>query len=163
MSVSLILLPDLLAAAVDGVADAAVRAEAREKARSRAAASPVRVRTRMKDVGLLGQALASLGAAEVTTADGEVRGTVDDAVVALRLTDQGVWEAHVAGAHGQQVGEADAVALVEALDGAYAAMVQRAVAQKIRERADGAGFELTSEHVGRDDTLTMVLTVKEQA
>ena len=115
----------------------------------------------MKDVGLLGAALRSLGAVDVATDRAEVRGTVGDAVVTMRLTDAEVWEAHVAGAAGQEIGESEATALVQELDGAYAAMVQQAVARKIRERADAAGFELTSEHVERDDTLTMVLTVKD--
>jgi hypothetical protein len=164
MSVSLILLPiGLLAAAAAGGVAADASRPAADRAEQAAAAPAVRVRTRMKDVGLLGAALTLLGAVDVTTGEADVSGTVGDAVVTMRRTDQGVWEAHVAGAAGQEIGERDAVALVRALDGAYAAMVQQAVARKIRERADSAGFELTSEHVERDDTLTMVLTVKDHA
>ena len=61
------------------------------------------------------------------------------------------------------LGTAEATALIQRLDAAYALRVQHAVAERIRTRADTAGFELVSETRDEDDTVTMVLNVKDYA
>ena len=66
-------------------------------------------------------------------------------------------------ADGRELAEAEAAELVSRLDAAYALRVQQTVAARIRERAASAGFELVSESRDDDDTVTMVLDVKDYA
>lgn len=175
MSVTLLLIPAALAAAtVAGTAGTAgvlsmlggERAGGeieREDEVATAAPRPVEVRTRMKDPTLLADALRALGATGVESVEGDILAEVDGIALRLSRTPDEVWQIHAERVDGFELAEADAVALAERLDAAYAAEVQRAVAARIRARADAAGFELSSETRDDDDTLTMVLTVKEYA
>jgi hypothetical protein len=121
------------------------------------------VRTRMKDSTLLSDALGNLGASGITVSGSKVTADVDGVALTMTLTDDGVWEAHVEGQDGREVTVASASELLRQLDGAYAAMVQRAVAEKIRQRAETSGFDLVSETREADDTVTMVLNVRADA
>ena len=179
MSISLLLIPAALAAAAAvgtaGVAGAAsMVAGAREDtdgavgmvagARGDGGGpTPVSVRTRMKDPDLLAAALADLGATSVAWQEGALRGVVDGMEIEMARSDDGVWGAHLRSVDGHEVAEADAAALIGRLDAAYAAHVQRTVAERIRSRAGTAGFELVSETRDDADTLTMVLAVKDHA
>jgi hypothetical protein len=174
MSVSLILIPAALAAAaVIGASGTAgilsLSAAEHQGADGRASQPdasgprPVAVRTRMKDPDLLRDALAALGASEVRVDGRAIDALVDGHEITLSPTPEGVWAAHIARVDGLEVSDAAAADLIERLDAAYAREVQRAVAERIRSRADGAGFELVSETREDDETLTMVLNVRGQA
>jgi hypothetical protein len=164
MSVTLILLPIALAAAAAAGGAGALGAVMTAKGTDEAGPAPaIRVRTRMKDSTLLSQALTNLGATGITTSATRVTAVVDGVSLTMTLTDDGVWEAHVEGRNGDDVTVASATELLQRLDGEYAAMVQQAVAAKIRLRAESSGFDLVSETREADDTVTMVLNVRADA
>lgn len=191
MSVTILLIPAALAAASlaggTGLSAAlSARRDAREGSRpalgdgdrTEEIGAAVSVRTRMKDRGLLAEALADIGAVDVVVGDTEVSARVDGLAVAMTLTDDDVWEAHFsregdsdadASADADDATTADATAadttaaedVITRLDAAYARRVQSAVAERIRARADSAGFELVSETRDEDATVTMVLNVRQ--
>jgi hypothetical protein len=168
MSISLILVPAALAAAAaiggTGVFGAiATNADAEHGPGGGSESVPVAVQTRMKDPTLLADALADLGAIEVSQDGGALVATVDGIELVMSRTEDGVWGAHLSRIDGHDVSEAEATELVTRLDAAYARRVQRAVAERIRARADQAGFELVSETRDESDTVTMVLNVRDQA
>jgi hypothetical protein len=170
MSVSIILIPAAIAAiataAAGGTAAAGVGIGVAGAIRSMTAGGGVdepavlQVRTRMKDRGLLADALKDLGAVDVE-AGAEVAATVDGIQLVMRQTPDGVWAADFTPAPGRPaVTTEEATKLAEQLDAAYAARVQTAVAQRIRERASDAGLDLVSETVGENREVTMVLDVR---
>ena len=169
MSVTLILLPVALAAAsaAGGIGALGALFAAKggnESENDPGAAGEVRVRTRMKDSTLLADALTNLGASAIDVSRNRVTAELDGVLLTMTLTDDGVWEAHVEGRDGHdEVTLVSATELLQRLDGEYAAMVQRAVAEKIRARAESSGFDLVSETREADDTVTMVLNVRAQA
>jgi hypothetical protein len=164
MSVTLILLPIALAAAAAAGGAGALGAVMTAKGTDEAGPMPaVRVRTRMKDSTLLSDALSNLGASGITVSATSVTAVVDGASLRMTLTSDGVWEAHVEGTGGGDVTVATATELLQRLDGEYAVLVQRAVAEKIRLRAESSGFDLVSETRDVDDTVTMVLNVRADA
>lgn len=161
MSVTISLIPLALAAA--GLLTAGTAAHAGDTLASRATASgehAVAMRTRLKDRGLLEQALADIGATDITVGE-EVSAAFDDIRIAMQQDEDGIWQAHVTGDHSDGELTERGTALMAELDAAYALRVQQAVAQRIRERADEAGFELASEQ-REGDTVTMTLTVKDR-
>ncbi|WP_437583468.1 hypothetical protein ACSAGD_14395 [Paramicrobacterium sp. CJ85] len=171
MSVSLLLVPLALAVTASvgavgatGAVTASLSNRSDEKDAAQATAGDeVTVRTRMKNPTLLGAALEDVGALDVAVSGEMVRATVDGVDVMMSLTEQGVWSAHFAADDGRDVGQDEAAELVARLDAAYALRVQQAVAERIRTRADAAGFDLVSETRDADDTVTMVLNVKDYA
>ncbi|GGE94686.1 hypothetical protein [Mycetocola zhadangensis] len=166
MSVTLVLLPIALAAAAaaGGVGVAGAVHAAKNTDDVEAGPTPaVRVRTRMKDSTLLADALNNLGATAVTVTRSTVSAQVDDVLLTMTLSDDGIWEAHIESLTGQVVTEATAAELIARLDAEYAAGVQQAVAEKIRLRAADSGFDLVSETRDVDDTVTMVLNVRAEA
>lgn len=165
MSVSLILIPTALAVAtaIGGAGVAGVAANSRAtKDDDRREAKQVRVQTRMKDAELLASALQDIGAVDVDSAADRLTGIVDGLSLTMARDEDGVWTAHVVGADGREATRTEATALIERLDAAYARHVQAAVAARIRDRADHAGFELLSESRQEDDSVMMVLGVREQ-
>lgn len=165
MSVTILLIPVALAAASAAGGTgfmAALRARA-DSGTEGAAETAVSVRTRMKDRGLLGLALEDLGALDVQVGATEVTAEIDGHRLTMSLTEDEVWEAHIDRADGVAVDASFASELIGRLDGAYAGRVQSAVAERIRARADSAGFELVSETRDDDATVTMVLNVRQGA
>ncbi|MEI2269814.1 hypothetical protein OHB93_10875 [Microbacterium sp. No. 7] len=168
MSISLILLPAALAAAAavggtGALGAIALNSGATSGPRGGSEAVPIAVQTRMKDPDLLAAALADLGGADAALVDGVLTATIDDVEIVMSRTADGVWGAHLSRLDGHEVTEAEATALMTRVDAAYARHVQRAVAERIRSRADQAGFELVSETRDEDDTVTMVLNVRDYA
>lgn len=170
MSVSLILIPAAIAAVtaisatgVGGILSLGGRSEAKESSDVGDAARPVAVQTRMKDPELLGDALRDIGALNVSVTGDGISAELDELTIAMTRTPEGIWAAHLERLDGHELAASDATALVQRLDAAYALRVQQAVAERIRSRADTAGFELVSETRDEDDTLTMVLNVKDYA
>lgn len=164
MSVTLILIPLALAAAAAAGGVGVLGATTMAKSDVESGPAPaVRVRTRMKDSTLLATALENLGATGVTVSDSRAEASVDGVSLTMTVTDEGVWEAHVESLDGRTVTEATATELVQQLDASYAALVQQAVAEKIRLRAEDSGFDLVSETRDVDNTVTMVLNVRTDA
>jgi hypothetical protein len=170
MSVSLILIPAAIAAVtaisatgVGGILSLGGRSEAKESSDVGDAARPVAVQTRMKDPELLGDALRDIGAPNVSVTGDGISAELDELTITMTRTPEGIWAAHLERLDGHELAASDATALVQRLDAAYALRVQQAVAERIRSRADTAGFELVSETRDEDDTLTMVLNVKDYA
>lgn len=167
MSVSLILIPAALAiAGVVGGAGAAGIASLSDAQESSSAgsggAAPVAVRTRMKDAGLLAAALRELGASAVDLRGEQLSAVVRDLALSMHRDDGGIWAARITGVDGREAGLEEAEELIRRVDAAYARQVQHAVAARIRDRAEDAGFELLSEAREDDDSVTMVLSVREQ-
>lgn len=175
MSVSLLLIPAALAVAgvVGGIGVAGVQSQsgtdtAQKSGKSAPAeqtpadetVTPLQVQTRMKNADLLASALHDLGATSIGTVGGELTAVVDDLSLRMARDADGIWTAHVTGADGREADVSDATALMTRIDGAYARRVQQEVAARIRARADDAGFELVSESRQSDDSVTMVLSVR---
>ncbi|MFD4957977.1 hypothetical protein [Microbacterium sp. NPDC058389] len=173
MSVTLILIPAALAAATAISAAGGIGAltqlgrddevGAAGEAAAESGPRPVEVRTRMKDPDLLGDALRDIGATGVAFDGDALSAAIDGVELDMRRSEDGVWAAHFQRADGRELAEAEAAELVARLDAAYALRVQQTVAARIRERAASAGFELVSESRDDDDTVTMVLDVKDYA
>jgi hypothetical protein len=169
MSVSIVLIPAAIAAIASAAAGGAgavgigagvagvissMRGAGAEEA------TALQVRTRMKDRGLLAEALKDLGAVDVEVGD-QVAATVDGIQLVMQSTPEGVWVAEFTPARGgADVTTEQATRFAERLDAAYAARVQAAVAERIRSRATDAGLELVSETVDDDQAVTMVLNVR---
>lgn len=165
MSVTILLIPVALAAAslAGGTGLAAAFRSREDSGNTMAPDASISVRTRMKDRGLLALALADIGAVDVSAGDAEVTAVIDGHRLTMTLTEDDVWEAHVERADGLAVDDAVARDMLSRLDSAYAGRVQSAVAERIRARADSAGFELVSETRDDDATVTMVLNVRQDA
>lgn len=174
MSVSLILIPAALAAvtaitAAGGIGALTQAGGTRDADHAEADAvgdtgpRPISVRTRMKDPDLLGEALRDIGATAFARQGDDLTAVIDGVELTMARSEEGVWAAHFRRADGLELAETEAAALVERLDAAYALRVQQTVATRIRERAATAGFELVSETRDADDTVTMVLDVKDYA
>lgn len=166
MSVTVLLIPLAMAAAaaMGGVGVAGAVSMSKDNAPTDGGPAPaLKVRTRMKDSSLLSDALTNLGATGVDVSRTKVTAEVDGVSLTMRLTDDGIWEAHVESLDGRVVDEASVSDLVQRLDAEYALLVQQAVAEKIRQRAEGSGFDLVSETRDADDTVTMVLNVRSGA
>ncbi|WP_395639423.1 hypothetical protein [Pseudolysinimonas sp.] len=167
MSVSIILIPAAIAAiasaAAGGAATAGVGAGIAgviSSMRGGGQSEVLQVRTRMKDRGLLAQALGDLGAVDVEVGD-EVAATVDGVKLLMQASPEGIWAANFTAVKGApEVTTRVATELAERLDAAYAARVQTAVAERIREKATDAGLELVSETVDDDQSVTMTLNVR---
>jgi hypothetical protein len=167
MSVSIILIPAAIAAiasmAAGGAATAGIGAGIAGAIKSMSGggqAEVLQVRTRMKDRALLEQALEDLGAVDVEVGD-EVAATVDGVNLVMQASPEGIWAANFTAAKGApEVATDVATRLAERLDAAYAARVQTAVAERIREKATDAGLELVSETVDDDQSVTMTLNVR---
>ncbi|WP_309128553.1 hypothetical protein [Microbacterium sp.] len=167
MSVSLILIPAALAIAgvVGGAGAVGIASQTDRQAYAPAGpggAASVAVQTRMRDAALLSAALRELGASAVDLQGDELSAVVGDLALTMTRDADGIWAARITGADGREAVLAEAEELIGRVDAAYAGQVQRAVAARIRERADDAGFELLSESREDDDSVTMVLSVRDQ-
>ncbi|MDR6317730.1 hypothetical protein [Actinoplanes couchii] len=129
-------------------------AAAVKAASDRGADGVCQVRTRMRDVTLLADALRDTGAAVVSGTD---RVTARwEAVEAVFTRDtEGIWGAHFTGAD-----QARAMELVTAVDGAYGRRVQRAVLERLRDQAPAAGLRLESETVDDNAGVRLVFEVE---
>lgn len=146
MSVSIVLVP-LAIAAISSWQASRSETDAQGK-------TFCQVGTRMRDMTLLAAALADTRA--VVTASGDMLVADWSGVRAEFARDaDGIWQAHFTG----DIDEARAVGIVSAIDQAYGLQVQRAVVEKLKQRAPGAGMSVVSERVEADDTMTLVLEV----
>lgn len=165
MSVTILLIPTLIAAITAASAAGATGAVIASKSVGRDSGTPgsMQVATRMKDRTLLADALGDLQATDVVTNEHEVTAVLGDLRLTMTRGEEGIWEAHFESLSGRELVEADVEGLITSLDKAYAGRVQTAVAERIRLRAGDAGLDLVSEHVEADETVTMVLNVRQGA
>lgn len=152
MSISLVLVP---------LAIAAVTAlhTARGSAVDREGRMVCQVGTRMRDTGLLADALGDVAADVTVQGPNAVTATWDDVSAHFTRDPEGTWGAHLTGT----VDEGRARDVVAAIDAAYGRRVQAAVLRRLRERAPAAGLRFDSETIDQDDTVTVVLTVQQGA
>ena len=113
------------------------------------------VQTRLKDPGLLVEALQSIGARATLQANGSVSGSWEGLTYSFVHHDDGTLSAHF----DADVDVDRARELILAIDAAYAKAVQEAVRQRVRERAGELGMTVESETVGADQSVTLVLNV----
>ncbi|MDG4785622.1 hypothetical protein O7626_06690 [Micromonospora sp. WMMD1102] len=146
MSVSLILIPLAVAAVA--------AAHGSQSARDEAGQVVCRVQTRMRDEKLLADALRETGAA-VTAGPQEITAAWDGIRAGFARGEDGVWSAHFTG----QVDESRAVEIVRAVDAGYGRQVQRAVLDRLRDRAPAAGLVLESETATEDAGVRLVFAV----
>ncbi|SBT52546.1 hypothetical protein [Micromonospora auratinigra] len=146
MSISLILLP----LAVASVAAAHAATDRDDEGRT-----VCQVRTRMRDENLLAAALRDTGAT-VTAEAGALSADWAGVRAEFRRDADEIWSAHLTG----DVDEARATAIVQAVDAAYGRQVQRAVVERLRDRAPVAGLRLESEQVAEDTSVRLVFAVE---
>lgn len=113
------------------------------------------VQTRMRDETLLAAALRDTGAV-VTAAPDEITADWQGVRATFRRGPDGIWSAHFTG----DVDEDRAMEIVRAVDAAYGRQVQRAVLDRLRERAPAAGLRLESEEVIEDASVRLVFAVE---
>jgi hypothetical protein len=110
----------------------------------------------MRDATLLSAALRE-SKAVVTVFDGDTLDAAWDGVQArFRRDQESIWSAHFTG----DVDEQRAVDIAAAVDAAYGRQVQRAVLDRLRERAPAAGLRLESENVIEDESVRLVFQIE---
>ena len=158
MSISIVLIPAAIAAATW----AASHGEKRE-ANGR---TVIGVATRMRDVGLLTEALADTSAVVTQrSADSLIARWQNVSAHFHRDPARAdtAWQVDFIGQGPAERGEMSQVTeesvrgIVAAVDAAYGRRVQRAVLTRLRERAPQAGMTIASETVDDNDTVTVVL------
>nr|GID88103.1 hypothetical protein Ade03nite_70270 [Actinoplanes derwentensis] len=129
-------------------------AAAIKAASDRGADGVCQVRTRMRDVTLLADALRDTGAT-VTTADDRMTAVWGEVGATFACDTEGIWGAHFTGAD-----QARAVELVTATDAAYGRRVQQTVLERLRDQAPAAGLRLESETVDDNAGVRLVFEVE---
>jgi hypothetical protein len=146
MSVSIVLVP---------IAIAAISAWQASRSETDAAGRTVcQVSTRMRDESLLAAALTDTHAA-VTISGTALVADWSGVRAEFSRDTAGIWQARFSG----EVDEERAIGIIGAIDRAYGLQVQRAVVEKLRQRAPGAGMSVVSERVEADNSTTLVLEV----
>lgn len=146
MSVSIVLVPVAIAAIS---AWQASRTETDNEGRTLC-----QVTTRMRDENLLAAALADTRAV-VTTSGQSLLADWAGVRAEFARDSAGIWQANFTG----DVDEARAVGIIGSIDLAYGRQVQRAVVEKLKQRAPAAGMSLISERVEADESMTLILEV----
>ena len=117
-----------------------------------------RVGTRMRDAGLLADALTDTGAI-VSRANGHLVADWQGVRAEFSRDAQGIWQVDMTG----NVDQAAATGIAAAIDAAYGRRVQAAVLARLRERAPAAGMRIESERIEDDQSVTLVLTTEVSA
>jgi hypothetical protein len=112
------------------------------------------VQTRMKDQGLLAEALRQTRA-DVSVYPDKLIAKWQGVEAEFARDEHGIWQANFTG----DVDVDRASSIVVAIDVAYGHQVQQAVLAKLRERAPAAGMSVASETVEADSSVTLVLNV----
>jgi hypothetical protein len=143
MSLAIILIP------------VAMAAYASWQARAEAGSHNCLVETRWRHVGLLTHALEDLGAENISSTADSTSATINGVATTLSRGENGIMTAHFA----LDMKVDDAVAIVNEVDSAYTRRVQDAVYRRIHTRVTELGYELDSETVDDDETITLVVNV----
>jgi len=143
MSLELLLIP------------AAMAAYAAWQARADSNTSHCEVETRWRHSGLLTQALHDLGAAEISVTADSTSATIGATQTTFVRRPDGIMTAHF-----PLDTKADAaIDIVTQVDLAYTRRVQDVVYHRIRSRVDELGYDIASETVDNDETITLVVNV----
>jgi len=134
---------------------AAMAAYAAWQARAEAGAHNCLVETRWRHAGLLSQALVDLGAANLSAAENETSATIRGIATTFRRGDDGIMTAHFP----RDTDLDEAITIVNEVDAAYARRVQDAVYRRVRQRVGELGYDVESESVDDDETITLVVNV----
>jgi hypothetical protein len=133
----------------------AMAAYAAWQARAEAGAQHCLIETRWRHVGLLTQALQDLGAGDVSTTEDSTSATINGVATTFARAEDGSLTAHFP----LNTNVEDAVAIVNEVDSSYTRRVQDAVYRRIRAKVTELGYELDSESVQDDETITLVVNV----
>lgn len=134
---------------------AAMAAYAAWQARAEAGAQNCLVETRWRHSGLLVRALQDLGATGVSASSESTSAVVSGTQVTFSRGADGIMTAHFP----RDTKVEDALAIVNQVDAAYTRRVQEAVHRRIRTRVKELGYEVESETVDADETITLVVNV----
>lgn len=146
MSVSIVLVP---------IAIAAISAWQASKSGTDSQGRTIcQVSTRMRDEALLAAALTDTHATVAARGRTLIADWSGVRAEFGRDTD-GIWQANFTG----DIDEERAVGVITAIDQAYGLQVQRAVVEKLKQRAPAAGMSVISERTEADDSMTLVLEV----
>lgn len=141
MSLEILLIPAALAA----------HAAWQARAEKRAYDAQQVVETRLKDPGMLAQAIRNLGGVAEVRPDG-VHGQLRGASLSFTTNQDGLAVARVANVDGSM-----AEALISQIDADYASQVQTHLYDRLVARAAELGLTVESEHVDEDNTITVTL------
>ena len=133
----------------------AMAAYAAWQARAEAGAHNCLVETRWRHIGLLTQALEDLGAESISATADSTSATINGVATTFSRGEDGIMTAHFP----RETNVDDAVAIVNEVDSAYTRRVQDAVYRRIRSRVSELGYEIDSEAVDDDETITLVVNV----
>lgn len=125
------------------------------QARAESGAHNCVVATRWRHEGLLSQALGDLGAENLSTSKGETSATINGIATTFSRGADGTMTAHLP----QDTDIEGATAIVNQVDSAYTRRVQDAVYRRVRQRASELGYQVESETVDEDETITLVVNV----
>ncbi|ADU49566.1 hypothetical protein [Intrasporangium calvum] len=114
----------------------------------------VQVETRMRDAGLLQQALRDTGA-RVQAESESITAVWQGVEAVFRRDEAGIWHVRMTG----DVDEVRAASIARAVDQAYGRRVQQAVIARLRDRAEPAGMRIESERIEEDESITLTLSV----
>lgn len=134
---------------------AAMAAYAAWQARAEASAHNCLVETRWRHAGLLSQALVDIAASNISKGESETSATIDGIPTTFIRGADGVMTAHFP----LNTDVDGAIAIVNRVDSAYTRRVQDAVYRRIRQRVGELGYEVESETVDADETITLVVNV----
>ncbi|WP_167477332.1 MULTISPECIES: hypothetical protein [Nocardia] len=146
MTISIILVPTGVAEAAKAAAPVAVQGS-----------MMCPVSTRLRDPRLLALALEDAGAAKVVVGADAIDATWPDLAARLQRGADGIRLARFTGT----TDERRCAETVSAIDRAYGHRVQQEVLRKLRDRAPAAGMALVSETTNSDDSVTMILEVRQ--
>jgi hypothetical protein len=132
---------------------AAIAAYAAWQAHAEAGTKHCRVETRWRHSGLLMQALHDLPAADISSTSDSTTATINGIATSFSRRADGIMTAHFP--LGTSVDAA--MDVVNQVDAAYTRRVQDAVYRRIRSRVQELGYELASETVDDDETITLVV------
>jgi hypothetical protein len=138
---------------------AAMAAYAAWQARAEAGVQNCRIETRWRHPGLLTQALQDLDAANISAVPNSISATINGIATMFGRREDGILIAHFP----QNTDIDDALAIVDQVDAAYTRRVQDAVYQRIRTRVTELGYDVHSETVDDDETITLVVNVGSDA
>jgi hypothetical protein len=134
---------------------AAMAAYAAWQARADAGEHNCLVETRWRHAGLLAQALEDIEAKRISAPSTTISATIEGIATTFVCGSDGIMTAHFP----RDMSVDEAIAIVNKVDSAYTRRVQDAVYRRVRQRVRELGYELDSETVDADDTITLVVNV----
>lgn len=125
------------------------------QARAEANAQDCLVETRWRHTALLAQSLDDLGADAIEATVDSTSAAINGVAVTFARGADGIITAHFP----RETNVDDALAIVGQVDAAYTRRVQDVVYRRVRQRVAELGYEVDSETVDDDETITLVVNV----